>query len=76
MQTNTSLPNYSLSESALDTRARLAAKAVGLRARKSRRLSTDNCGEFQIIDPFHNRIVACEKFDLNTEAVIEYCRRL
>jgi len=62
-------------EQAIEARARRAAKRVGLMARKSRcQLSIDNRGEFQLIDPFANRIIAGEKFDLTAEEVIEYCK--
>ena len=60
---------------AVEARARRAAKRVGLMARKSRySLSIDNLGEFQLLDPFNNRIVAGENFDLTAEEVIEYCK--
>jgi hypothetical protein len=47
------------------------------RARKSRwrRSTTDNYSGFQLIDPYRNWIVACEKFNLTAEAVVEYCAR-
>jgi hypothetical protein len=38
--------------------------------------SVDNYGAFQIIDPFHNPIVAGEKFDLDAAEVVDYCRGL
>ena len=60
---------------AIEARARRATKRVGLLARKSRyQLSSDNHGGFQLLDPFQNRIVAGEKFDLRAEEVIEYCK--
>ena len=60
---------------ALESRARRAAKRVGLRARKSRwRLGTiDNRGGFQLLDPYRNWIVAGEKLDMSAEDVIAYC---
>ena len=58
----------------LQARARRAAKRVGLLARKSRRqFSIDNLGDFQLIDPFYNAIVAGERFDLTAEEVIDFC---
>ena len=52
---------------ALEGRARRAAKRVGLLARKSRqRVGTiDNHGDFCLVDPFRNAIVAGERFDLS-----------
>lgn len=62
-------------QQALEARARRAAKRVGLVAIKSRfALSIDNRGEFRLLDPYNNRIVAGEKFDLTAEEVIEYCK--
>ena len=64
-----------LTEAALDARARRAAKRVGLVARKSRRraVSLDDFGGYALIDPHLNFIVAGEKYNLDAEAVIEYC---
>jgi hypothetical protein len=49
-------------EKALESRARRAATRIGLKAKKSRwRLgSIDNHGDFQLIDPNRNWIVAGE----------------
>jgi len=60
---------------ALESRARRAAKRVGLHAHKSRwRLGTiDNRGGFQLLDPYRNWIVAGEKHDMSAEDVIAYC---
>jgi hypothetical protein len=59
----------------LEQRARRAARRVGLLAKKSRwRVDTlDNFGEFMLIDPSGNFVVAGSRFDLSAEAVIEYC---
>jgi hypothetical protein len=56
-------------------RARRAAKRVGLKARKSRWRagSIDNFGDFQIIDPKHNWVVAGAKFDCTADDVVEFC---
>lgn len=64
-----------LSEEALDARARRAARKTGLEARRSRlRLGTlDNFGGYRLVDPFHNAIVAGERFDLSPQDVIEFC---
>ena len=58
-----------------EDRARRAAKRVGSQARKSRWRagSIDNLGDFQIIDPKHNWIVAGEKFDFTADNVIAFC---
>jgi hypothetical protein len=71
----TSTDIYNLSDSAKDARARRAAKRVGLLARRSRRRvgTVDNRGGFMLTDPFHNRIVEGEKFDLSAEDVIAFC---
>ena len=54
---------------ALHSRARYAARRVGLRAKKSRwRVgSIDNLGKFMLIDPHRNTTVAGERFDLKPE---------
>jgi hypothetical protein len=64
------------SEAAIDARARRAAKRLGLVASKTRwrRDSVDNYGKFTLIDPYRNSILAGEKYDLDGEAVIEFCR--
>jgi hypothetical protein len=73
MSTSTNISN--LSESAKDACARRAAKRVGLFAHRSRwRLGTiDNHRRFMLTDPFNNRIVEGEKFDLSAEDVIALC---
>jgi len=62
-------------ESALDSRARRAAKRVGLRAIKSRwrRDSVDNFGGLMLLDPLKNMIVDGSRFDLSAEQVIDRC---
>jgi len=64
-----------ISESALEQRARRAARRIGLRARKSRwRLGTgDNRGAFMILNPYRNCIVAGERFNLQAEEVVAFC---
>jgi hypothetical protein len=61
--------------SRLDARARRAAKKIGLVARRSRWRagSVDNWGNFQLIDPYTNWIVAGSRFDMTAEDVIRYC---
>ena len=58
-----------------EDRARRAAKRVGPQARKSRWRagSIDNLGDFQIIYPMHNWIIAGEKFDFTADDVIAFC---
>ena len=60
-----------------EVQARPAAKAVGLKARKSRRRfsSIDNFGDFQLIDPQQNRVIAGAKFNLTSADVIEFCAK-
>ena len=64
-----------LSEQAMDSRVRRAARRVGLEAIKSRcRVGTiDNLGGYRLIDPWHNVCVEGERFDLSAEYVIEVC---
>lgn len=65
----------SVSEKAIEARARRAASRVGLIARKSRRRrdSLDNFGRFMLIDQYTNCIVAGERFDMTAHEVLEYC---
>jgi hypothetical protein len=67
------MPN--VSESALEQRARRAARRVGLVARKSRwRVnSPDNLGGFMLVDPRTNVPADGFKYDLSAEYVIGYC---
>jgi hypothetical protein len=60
---------------ALEHRARRAAKRAGLQARKSRwRVGTvDNYGDFSLIDPETNCMIAGFRFDMSPEEIIEYC---
>jgi len=64
-----------ISEKALEHRARRAARRCGLTARKSRwRVdSPDNLGGFMIVDPERNFAVAGFRYDLSSEGVIDYC---
>ena len=57
--------------------ARRAAKRVGLQARKSRWRagSVDNFGEFMIIDPNHNWVIAGARFDYTADDVVEFCAK-
>jgi hypothetical protein len=65
-----------LSEGALEARARRAARRLGLIARKTRWRagSIDNHGGFMLVDLYGNYLVAGDRFDLSAEGVIEYCR--
>ena len=58
-----------------EDRARRAAKRIGLKARRSRWRagSIDNLGDFQIIDPQQNWVIAGERFDLTADDVVEFC---
>ncbi len=59
-----------------EARARRAAGRVGLVVRKSRRqLSINNRGQYLLLDPNNNRVVAGEKFDLTPDQIIDYCAR-
>jgi hypothetical protein len=64
-----------VSESALESRARRAARRVGLIAHKSRWRagSIDNFGGFMLIDPMGNWVVNGSRFDLSAAGVIDYC---
>ena len=65
-------------EQNLHAAARGAAKRVGLQARKSRArtISLDNHGEFMLVDPMRNWVVAGERFDLSAQQVIDFCETL
>ena len=59
----------------LDSKARSAARRVGLLVRRSRRqLSIDNRGGYMVVDPYLNMILAGEKYELTAEDVLEFCR--
>ena len=59
---------------ALESRARRAAKRVGLRAIKSRKdHSLDNFGDFMLVDAAQNDVVCGSRFDLTADEVIECC---
>jgi hypothetical protein len=59
----------------LDARARRSAKRIGLKASKSRWRagSLDNLGDFMLIDPDSNCVVAGSRFDMTAEDVLAYC---
>jgi hypothetical protein len=61
--------------SAMDARARRAAKRAGLVAKKSRwRQGTlDNHGGFMLIEPHRNNVLAGVRFDWSAEDVIGFC---
>ena len=65
----------SYGKSAVEARARRAAKKVGLLARKSRRRagSTENFGHFMLLDVNGKRAVAGLRYDLKAQQVIDYC---
>jgi hypothetical protein len=66
-----------MNEAALESRARRAAKRIGLKARRSRwrRDSIDNLGGFMLVDPDRNMIVAGSRYDLTPEDVIKICSK-
>jgi hypothetical protein len=66
---------FSVSESALEGRARRAAKRTGLMVSKSRwrRGSIDNRGGFLVLDPRTNIVVCGFRFDLSAADIIELC---
>jgi hypothetical protein len=65
-------------DAGLDRLARSAAKSVGLKAMRSRwrRNSIDNLGEFRVVDPNTNIVVAGERFDMSAKSVVDYCADL
>ena len=68
---------YQISKLALESRARRAAKKVGLLAKKTRwrKDSMDNRGGFMLVDPYFNAVVDGVRYDLTAEQVIELCRK-
>jgi hypothetical protein len=64
-----------ISDSANDSRARRAARRIGLVAKKSRwrKNSSDNVGGFQLVDLRGNYVVAGPRFDMTADEVIAYC---
>ncbi len=59
---------------AIEQKARRAAKRVELMAIKSRcHESIDNFDQFMLIEPDRNIVVAGHRFDMTPEEVIEYC---
>jgi hypothetical protein len=65
------------SQRSLESKAHRIARRFGLVARKSRRgISIDNLGDFSLIDPGHNCIVAGSRYDLTAEEIISYCSKL
>jgi hypothetical protein len=59
----------------VESRARRAAKRIGLVARKTRwrKDTIDNFGGFQIVDPRGNMVVGGSRYDLTADEVIEWC---
>jgi hypothetical protein len=60
----------------MDSKARRAARRVGLIASKTRwrRNSVDNHGGFMLRDPRTNFPVLGQRWDLEAEDVIEFCK--
>ena len=69
------MPTY-LDRPATDSRARRAARRAGLVARKSRWRwgSLDNHGEYMLVDPMTNFVVAGSRYDMTAEEVLDYCK--
>lgn len=65
-----------VTEKALESRARRAARSAGFVATKSRWRagSCDNLGGFMIIDPSRNFPVAGDRWGMTAEEVIEWCK--
>jgi hypothetical protein len=65
-----------LSERAIDSRARRAARRAGLFATKSRghSITADNLGGYMLLDGKRYFCIAGSRFDLTAEDVIEWCR--
>ena len=65
----------SVTNAAFEARARRAARRVGLYAMKTRccRGTADNYGQFLIMEPNRNRVVAGERFNMSAQQVIDYC---
>ncbi len=58
-------------------RARRFARQLGLRVIKSRRaISTDNLGDFMLVDVSRNCVVGGSRFDWTANDVVSYCREL
>jgi len=56
-----------------ESRARSAAKRVGLRAHESRSQYIGNLGGFQLLDPKRAKVVAGERYDMTPLDVINFC---
>jgi hypothetical protein len=59
-----------------EAQARRAAKRVGLIAKKGgrwRRGSIDNFGDFMLVDPYRNFVVAGPRFNMTADEVVEFC---
>jgi hypothetical protein len=61
---------------ASDSAARRAARRAGYIATKSRwrKYSIDNHGDFMIVDPSTNGVVAGSRYDLTADEVVAWCR--
>jgi len=63
-----------VSDSALEGRARRAAKRVGFIAKKSRYARSKTIvGGFCLVDPETNLVVAGARFDFTAQQVIDFC---
>jgi hypothetical protein len=66
-----------LGDTALESRARRAAKRVNLVATKSRcrKNPIDNLGGFRLVDPCRDAVVIGASYDLSPNDVIEFCTK-
>jgi hypothetical protein len=58
----------------LDSRARRAARKVGLVAYRCRTQHLGNLGEFQVVDPKRGMVLAGEHYDMTPQDVINFRR--
>jgi hypothetical protein len=59
----------------LDSKARRAARKVGLAAYRCRTQHLGNLGHFQVVDPKRsNMVVAGQHYDMTAQDVINFCR--
>ncbi len=63
-----------ISESALDSRVRRAARKADYRVEKSRQgYHSNNLGGYQLIDPYTNTVVYGVNYDLSPDEVLSIC---
>ena len=69
---------YPVTDTAMEARARRAAKRLGLKAQKSRELkgTIQNRGGFRLVDEERDFIWAGRNYDCAAEGVIECCGKI